>query len=69
MPLASEERLLAAYARYEEVFGSGSRDRVVAARLQLCEALMECGEPLPPQVLLQMQADRQELSQRVVART
>jgi hypothetical protein len=66
VPVASEERLLAAFARYEEVFGAGNRDRMIAARLELCEALLECGEMLAPPVLVQMQADRQELAQRVV---
>jgi hypothetical protein len=66
VPLALEERLLAAYARYEQVYGAGNRDEVVTARLELCEALLASGDPLPPAVLLQMQADRAELAQRVV---
>jgi hypothetical protein len=68
VPLAAQERLSAAFARYEAVYGSGDRNALVAARLELCLALQECGEELPAAVLAQMERDRAELAQRPVLR-
>jgi hypothetical protein len=56
--LAAQERLVAAYARYDEVWDRGEHDALPTARLELCLALMECGEVLPPPVHAQMDRDR-----------
>ncbi|MDT7536838.1 MAG: hypothetical protein QOE84_460 [Actinomycetota bacterium] len=68
VPLAAQERLSAAFAHYEAVYGSGDRNALVAARLELCLALQECGEELPGSVLAQMERDRAELAQQPVLR-
>ncbi len=60
--LAADERLMAAFKRYETAW-SASGDELVAARLELCEALMAVGEMLAPELLQQMAADRATLAQ------
>ena len=64
VPLASDERLLAAFARYNaawSVKGVG----LAEARLELCEALLAVGESLAPELYEQMAADRAYLEQNV----
>lgn len=64
VPLASDERLLAAFSRYNaawSVQGAG----LVAARLELCEALLAVGESLAPELYEQMAADRAFLAEQV----
>jgi hypothetical protein len=60
VPLAADERLLAAFARYHAAWAVRG-DELVAARLELCEALLEVGEVLAPELCEQMQADRAAL--------
>ena len=62
--LAADERLKAAFKRYEGAW-AGSSDGLVAARLELCEALLAVGEMLAPELVQQMAADRATLSQLV----
>lgn len=65
--LAAQERLIAAFASYDAVWSSAGRDMDVApARLELCSALLDCGEELPPSVLEQMERDRAVVAQLVV---
>ena len=64
--LAAEERLLAAYARYDLAWVTGDAAALPAARLELSLALMDCGEELPGPVLSQMDRDRAELGRPVV---
>lgn len=55
--LAAEERLLAAYARYDRAWAVVGSADLVPARLELCRALLDCGELLPPEVQSQMARD------------
>jgi hypothetical protein len=64
--LAAEERLSAAFGRYEAAYGFEDRVELVAARLELCAALLACGEELPSPVLAQMDCDRAELAPSAV---
>ncbi|MCU1591612.1 MAG: hypothetical protein JWP11_2868 [Frankiales bacterium] len=65
VPLAAHERLSAAFARYDALWGTQGDD-LPAARLELCLALLACGETLPAPVLAQMERDRAAVSERVV---
>ena len=56
--LAAEERLTAAFARYDAAWGSAGQLEVVVARIELCEALADLGEVLPPPVCAQLARDR-----------
>ncbi|MBK5305710.1 MAG: hypothetical protein JJD92_03385 [Frankiaceae bacterium] len=62
--LSSDERLLAAFARYNAAW-LHQGDGLVAARLELCEALLAVGESLAPELYAQMAADRAALGQQV----
>jgi hypothetical protein len=64
VPLAADERLLAAFARYHAAWTTQG-DELVAARLELCESLLEVGESLAPELLEQMAADRATLARSV----
>jgi hypothetical protein len=64
VPLAADERLLAAYARYDAEWATRG-DGLVAARVELCEALLACGEQLAPAVTAQLARDRAALVQRI----
>lgn len=64
--LAAEERLLAAYARYDAAWASGRDEEVPAARLELCHALLDCGEVLASEVLAQMHRDQATVARPVV---
>ena len=55
--LAAQERLSAAFARYDAVWKARGDD-LPAARLELCLALLACGEVLEPAVVAQMERDR-----------
>jgi hypothetical protein len=57
VPLAADERLLAAYARYDAEWAARG-EGLVAARIELCEALLACGEQLAPAVVAQLTRDR-----------
>lgn len=67
VPLAADERLSTAFARYEAAW-TGDEDDLPAARLELCQALLACGEQLPPSVLAQMDRDRAALVPAQVVR-
>jgi hypothetical protein len=56
--LAAEERLTAAFARYDDAWGGDDERAVVVARIELCEALAALGEVLPPTVRAQLERDR-----------
>lgn len=56
--LAAEERLTAAFARYDEAWSGDDQLAIVAARIELCEALAALGEVLPPPVRAQLDRDR-----------
>jgi hypothetical protein len=56
--------LLAAFARYHAAYAAQAEE-IVAARLELCEALLEVGEMLAPELHQQMAADRATLASRV----
>jgi hypothetical protein len=56
--LAAEERMLAAFARYDAVWPNGPQLEVAAARVELCQALLALGEVLPPEVLAQVERDQ-----------
>jgi hypothetical protein len=60
--LASDERLLAAFRRYDEAWSEQGL-ALVAARLELCEALLAVGEMLAPELQAQMAEDRATLNQ------
>ena len=64
VPLASDERLIAAFARYHAAW-TAQGDELISARLELCEALLEVGEMLAPELHEQMAADRAALEERV----
>ena len=64
VPLAADERLLAAFARYHAAY-SAQGDELVAARLELCESLLEVGEMLAPELHQQMALDRETLARQV----
>jgi hypothetical protein len=66
--LAAEERLVAAYARYDEVWDRGEHDALPSARLELCLALLACGEELPPPVIAQMDRDRTAIAPPLLVR-
>ncbi len=55
--LAAHERLSAAFARYDAEWVSRG-EGLVAARIELSEALLACGETLPRSVLAQLARDR-----------
>ena len=55
--VAADERLLAAYARYDAEW-SRRGDGLIEARIELCEALLACGEALPREALAQLDRDR-----------
>jgi hypothetical protein len=59
--LAAQERLVAAFARYDAVWSEGPLDELPATRYELCLALIACGEVLPAPVLAQMDRDRAAL--------
>lgn len=63
--LAADERLWAAFARYDAVWGAAGEE-LPAARLELCRALLACGEQLPALVLAQMEVDRALVEDRRV---
>jgi hypothetical protein len=65
VPLAADERLSAAFARYDDEWSKGG-DGLTAARIELCEALLACGETLPPVVVTQLAVDRAAVAARVV---
>jgi hypothetical protein len=65
VPLAAHERLSAAFARYEDAYRTAERDELVAARIELCQVLLECGEDLEPAVTAQLARDRAELERLV----
>jgi hypothetical protein len=65
VPLAAVERLSAAFSRYDAAWTSQD-EGLVAARIELCEALLDCGEVLPVEVLAQLARDRAELAQHPV---
>ncbi|MDX6197777.1 MAG: hypothetical protein QOJ79_928 [Actinomycetota bacterium] len=64
VPLAADERLLTAFARYHAAW-SVQGEELVSARLELCEALLDVGEMLAPELVQQMAVDRETLAQRV----
>jgi hypothetical protein len=65
VPLASDERLKKAFARYNAAWVQQGEE-LAAARLALCEALLEVGESLAPELHEQMVLDRAALAaQRV----
>jgi hypothetical protein len=64
VPLAADERLLAAFARYHAAWSAQGHE-LVSARLELCEALLDVGEMLAPELIEQMAVDRETLAQRV----
>jgi hypothetical protein len=68
VPLAADERLSAAFARYDAEWMTGG-EGLPAARLELCEALLACGESLPESVRAQMARDRASAGQRVAVKT
>lgn len=55
--LAAEERLAAAFARYDAVWPDGRPQDIVAARIALCRALLDVDELLPPEALAQLARD------------
>lgn len=55
--LAAEERLAAAFTRYDAVWPDGRPQDVVAARIALCRALLDVDEVLPPAALSQLARD------------
>lgn len=57
VPLAVDDRLSKAFARYDAAWVKQD-DELVAARLALCEMLVELGESLPPELHDQMAVDR-----------
>ena len=68
VPLASDERLLAAFARYNAAWSTQGTTKgagLAAARLELCEALLAVGESLAPELYEQMAADRAFLAEQV----
>jgi hypothetical protein len=65
VPLSAHERLSAAFARYDALWVTGGDD-LPAARLELCRALLACGDQLPPSVLAQMERDRAAVEDRQV---
>ena len=48
--LAAEERLVAAFARYDAVWPDGEPLEVAADRLELCRAMLDLDETLPAEV-------------------
>ena len=56
--LAAEERLTAAFARYDAAWGSAGQLEVVVARIELCEALADRGEALSAAGLRPLARDR-----------
>jgi hypothetical protein len=66
VPLAAVERLSAAFARYDAAW-TLQDEGVVAARIELCEALLDSGEVLPVEVRAQLACDRAVLAERVVS--
>jgi hypothetical protein len=64
--LAAEERLTTAFARYDEAWSAGDELATVAARIELCAALVELGEVLEPPVRAQLERDRALLAAREV---
>jgi hypothetical protein len=65
VPLSAHERLSAAFARYDALWVTGG-DELPAARLELCRALVECGDQLEPALLAQMDLDRATVESRQV---
>lgn len=60
VPLAADERLAKAFARYNAAWVKQGEE-LVAARLALCEMLLEVGEALAPELHEQMALDRAAL--------
>jgi hypothetical protein len=64
LPLAADERLVAAFKRYEAAWAVKGYE-LTAARLELCEALLAVGETLAPELQAQMDEDRDALAAQV----
>ena len=64
--LAAQERLTAAFGRYEVAYAAGVRGPLLEARIELCEALVAAGEELAPEVVAQLERDRAELEAMAV---
>ena len=64
VPLAADERLAAAFKRYQAAWEVKGYE-LVAARLELCEALLAVGETLAPELQAQMAEDRDALAARI----
>jgi hypothetical protein len=56
--LAAEERLTAAFGRYDAAWSGEDQLEIVSARIELCDALAALGEILPPPVRAQLERDR-----------
>jgi hypothetical protein len=65
VPLAADERLSAAFARYDAEWAARG-EGLITARIELCEALLACSEPLPDGVITQLALDRAALTQQVI---
>ncbi len=62
--LAAEERLTAAFARYDAAWDAWDDIATAAARVELRAALVDLGEMLPPPVRAQLERDRALLAAR-----
>ncbi len=66
VPLAADERLAKAFARYNAAWVNQGEE-LIAARLDLCELLLEVGEELAPELHEQMALDRAALDRIAVS--
>ncbi len=64
--LAAEERLVAAFARYDAVWPDGEPLELAADRLELCRAMLDLDETLPAEVLAQMARDEAAVARAAV---
>lgn len=60
--LSAEERLTAAFDRYDDLWPDGDAVELAASRSELCCSMLELGEVLPPQVRAQMARDQGDLA-------
>ncbi len=65
--LAAEERLLAAFARYDAAWLAAAAQDVSTARIELCRALLDLDEVLPVEVLAQLARDESAVARSLVA--